>query len=90
MVETKSCERATKAFADKTNKNKLFDIYDNVVDNPATKAHFKETAGVKHSQIYDQPGAGRRAKDVSNLVGNLLKYGRLFTVIFPSSVTGIV
>ncbi len=65
------CERVIKAFADKTNNNKLFDIYDKIVDNPATKAHFKETAGVKHSQIYDQPGQGRRAKDVSNLVGNL-------------------
>ena len=65
------CERAIKAFADKTNNNKLFDIYDKIVDNPATKAYFKETAGVKHSQIYDQPGQGRRAKDVSNLVGNL-------------------
>lgn len=65
------CERAIKAFADKTNNNRLFDIYDSVVDNPATKAYFKSTAGVKHSQIYDQPGAARRAKDVSNLVGNL-------------------
>ena len=65
------CERAIKAFADKTNNNKLFDIYDKIVDNPATKAYFKETAGVKHSQIYDQPGQGRRAKDVSNLIGNL-------------------
>jgi len=65
------CEKMIKAFTDKSVKNKLFDVYDNIVDNPATKQFFKDTAGTKHSQIYDQPGAGRRAKDVSNFVGNL-------------------
>jgi len=71
------CERVVKAFTDKSVKNKFFDIYDKIVDDPATKAYFKETAGVKHSQIYDQPGAGRRAKDVSNLVGNLRHISRV-------------
>jgi hypothetical protein len=70
------CERAIKAFTDDSVKNKLFDIYDKVVDDPKTKEYFKENAGVKHSQIYDQPGAGRRAKDVSNLVGNLRHISR--------------
>ena len=65
------CELVVKAFTDRSVKNKLFDIYDNVVDNPTTKKYFKDTAGSKHSQIYDQPPtATRRAKDVSNLVGN--------------------
>ena len=61
-----------KAFTDKSVSNRLFNIYDNIVDDPRTKAYFKETAGVKHSQIYDQPPQPkRRAKDVSNLAGNL-------------------
>lgn len=66
------CELVVKAFTDKSVKNKFFDIYDTVVDNPATKEYFKKTAGSKHSQIYDQPPyVTRRAKDVSNLIGNL-------------------
>jgi hypothetical protein len=66
------CELMVKAFTDKSVKNKFFDIYDTVVDNPATKDYFKKTAGSKHSQIYDQPPyVTRRAKDVSNLIGNL-------------------
>lgn len=59
------------AYTDKSVSTPFFKIYDNIVDNPATKAHFKSTAGVKHSQVYDQPGAGRRAKDISNFIGNL-------------------
>lgn len=57
-----------------TNKNVVtpfFKTYDAIVNDPMTKQHFKDTAGVKHSQIYDQPGAGRRAKDITNFVGNL-------------------
>ena len=66
------CELIVKAFTDKSVNNKFFDIYDNVVDNPTTKKYFKDTAGSKHSQIYDQPPyVTRRAKDVSNLIGNL-------------------
>lgn len=70
------CERATKAFTNKGNLNKFFDIYDGIVNNPATKQYFKDNAGTKHSQIYDQPGAAQRAKDVSNLVGNLRHISR--------------
>jgi len=57
-----------------TNKNVVtpfFKTYDAIVNDPMTKQNFKDTAGVKHSQIYDQPGAGRRAKDITNFVGNL-------------------
>lgn len=62
----------------------FFKSYDAIVDDPATKAHFKETAGVKHSQIYDQPGAGRRAKDITNFVGNLRHISQMMKIIEKS------